>query len=147
MGTKKKNPVSHIAYGYATQVVILDDDGKVCKVVAAHDVGKAINPSNVEGQIEGGVVMGLGYALTEDTKIVKGKPQTTYGKLGLWRSTDIPELETIIVEKNNVDIAYGAKGVGEIPLIPTSPATQLAYYKRDGIFRTSLPMNNTAYRK
>ncbi len=146
MGSDKKNPVSHIAYGYATQVVILDDDGKVKKVVAAHDVGKAINPTNVEGQIEGGVVMGLGYALTEDMKMINGKPQATYGNLGLWRSTDIPEIETIIVEKNNVELAYGAKGVGEIPLIPTAPAIQLAYYKRDGIFRTLLPMNNTAYR-
>jgi len=147
MGSKKKNPVSHIAYGYATQVVILDDNGKVSNVVAAHDVGKAINPTNVEGQIEGGVVMGLGYALTEDTKMIEGKPQTTYGRLGLWRSTDIPELETIIVEKNKANVAYGAKGVGEIPLIPTAPAAQLAYYKRDGIFRTSLPMENTAYRQ
>jgi selenium-dependent xanthine dehydrogenase len=146
MGTKKKNPVSHLAYGYATQVVILDDKGKVSKVIAAHDVGKAINPTNVEGQIEGGVIMGLGYALTEDTKMIEGKPKATYGTLGLWRATDLPELETIIVEKNHAEVAYGAKGVGEIPLIPTAPAVQLAYYKRDGIFRKSLPMAQTAYR-
>lgn len=147
MGSDKPNPVSHLAYGYATQVVILDDEGKVKKVVAAHDVGRAVNPLNVEGQIEGGVVMGLGYGLTEDPKIVNGKPTVKYGTLGLWRSTDVPEVETIIIEKSNEELAYGAKGVGEIPLIPTSPAAQAAYYKRDGIFRTSLPLEHTAYRK
>lgn len=71
MGSDKKNPVSHVAYGFATQVVVLDENGKLKKVVAAHDVGKAINPKNVEGQIEGGVVMGLGYALTEDYPLKK----------------------------------------------------------------------------
>jgi len=147
MGSDKPNPVSHLAYGYATQVVVLDEDGKVKKVVAAHDVGRAINPTNVEGQIEGGVVMGLGYGLTEDTRMENGKPQARYGTLGLWRATDVPEIETILIEKNKADLAYGAKGVGEIPLIPTSPAAQAAYYKRDGIFRTSLPLEQTAYRK
>lgn len=147
MGSDKKNPVSHLAYGYATQVVILNEEGKVAKVVAAHDVGRAINPSNVEGQIEGGVVMGLGYGLTENLKISNGKPEARYGTLGLWRATDVPEIETIIIEKNKAELAYGAKGVGEIPLIPTSPAAQAAYYKRDGIFRTSLPLENTPYNK
>lgn len=147
MGTDKPNPVSHLAYGYATQVVILDEDGKVKKVAAAHDVGRAINPLNVEGQIEGGVVMGLGYGLTENPKIVQGRPTVNYGKLGLFRSTDVPEIETIIIEKNKNELAFGAKGVGEIPLIPTSPAAQLAYYKRDGIFRTKLPLEHTAYQK
>ncbi|WP_294403241.1 selenium-dependent xanthine dehydrogenase [uncultured Clostridium sp.] len=145
MGSEKANPVSHLAYGYATQVVILNEEGKVKKVVAAHDVGRAINPSNVEGQLEGGIVMGLGYGLTENPKIVNGKPTVKYGTLGLWRATDVPEIETIIIEKNNAELAYGAKGVGEIPLIPTSPAAQAAYYKRDGIFRTSLPLENTPY--
>ena len=147
MGSDKANPVSHLAYGYATQVVILDEAGKVKKVVAAHDVGRAINPSNVEGQIEGGVVMGLGYGLTEDTRMVEGKPQARYGTLGLWRATDIPEIQTILVEKNQAELACGAKGIGEIPLIPTSPAAQAAYYKRDGVFRTTLPLEHTAYRK
>jgi selenium-dependent xanthine dehydrogenase len=147
MGSDKPNPVSHLAYGYATQVVILGEDGKVQKVVAAHDVGRAINPTNVEGQIEGGVVMGLGFGLTENPKIVGGRPTVSYGKLGLFRATDVPEIETILVEKNNAELAYGAKGVGEIPLIPTSPAAQAAYYKRDGVFRTSLPLENTPYSK
>jgi len=119
----------------------------VKKGVAAHDVGRAINPTNVEGQIEGGVVMGLGFGLTEDPKIVGGRPTVSYGKLGLFRATDVPEIETILIEKNHSELAYGAKGVGEIPLIPTSPAAQAAYYKRDGIFRTSLPLKDTPYSK
>jgi selenium-dependent xanthine dehydrogenase len=146
MGTAKPNPVSHIAYGYATQVVILDDERRVAKVIAAHDVGKAINPTNVEGQIEGGVVMGLGFALTENPEIKNGSVTARYGTLGLFRATKTPEIETILVEKNPALTAYGAKGVGEIPLIPTSPAAQGAYYKVDGIFRTSLPLEHTPYR-
>lgn len=147
MNSEKDYPKSHVAYGYATQVVVLDDDGKVKKVVAAHDVGKAINPKNVEGQIEGGVVMGLGYALTEDLKVEKGVIKSKFGTLGLLRSTDVPEIESIIIEKNTEDLAYGAKGVGEIVVIPTAPAVQGAYYKYDGKFRTSLPLKGTAYKR
>ena len=147
MGSDKPNPISHLAYGYATQVVVLDDEGKVKKVFAAHDVGRAVNPNNVEGQIEGGIVMGLGFALTENLKIDKGEPHTNYGNLGLFRAVDIPEIYTTIVEKNEAELAFGAKGVGEIPLIPTTPAIQNAYYKRDGIFRTKVPLENTAYSK
>lgn len=147
MGSTKKNPVSHVAYGYATQVVILDDKGKVIKVIAAHDVGKAINPKNVEGQIEGGVVMGLGYALTEDYPIENSVPKVKFGTLGLLRSTQVPEIETIIIEKNTEELSFGAKGVGEITCIPTAPAVQGAYYKLDGDFRTELPLKNTFYKK
>ncbi|MFV0465503.1 MAG: selenium-dependent xanthine dehydrogenase [Lachnospiraceae bacterium] len=147
MGSEKSNPVSHLAYGYATQVAILDEQGKVDRIIAAHDVGRAINSINVEGQIEGGVVMGLGFGLTEDMKIQGGKVTATYGTLGLLRATDVPRIETIIIEKNDSEIAYGAKGVGEITLIPTAPALACAYYKRDGIFRTKLPLEHTPYRK
>ena len=147
MGSDKKNPVSHVAYGFATQVVILNKEGKVEKVVAAHDVGRAINPINVEGQIEGGVVMGLGYALTEDYPLNESVPTAKFGTLGLFRTTMVPEIETIIVEKNNSELAYGAKGVGEITCIPTAPAVQGAYYKFDGVFRTKLPLENTFYKK
>ncbi len=147
MGSDKPNPVSHLAYGYATQVVILNEEGKVGQVIAAHDVGRAINPSNVEGQIEGGVVMGLGFGLTEDLKITNGKPAARYGTLGLFRAPDVPDIKTILIEKNQAELAYGAKGVGEIPLIPTSPAAQAAYYKWDGKFRTSLPLEDTPYSK
>lgn len=147
MNSDKPNPVSHTAYGYATQVVLIDDQGKVEKVIAAHDVGCAINPTNVEGQIEGGVVMGLGYALTEDFRLTNSVPQQKYGTLGLIRATDIPEIESIIIEKKNSDLAYGAKGVGEITTIPTAPAVQGAYYKLDGVFRTKLPLEKTFYKK
>lgn len=147
MNSEKEFPKSHVAYGYATQVVVLDENGKIQKVVAAHDVGRAINPKNVEGQIEGGVVMGLGYALTENLKVEKGVVKSKFGTLGLLRATDIPEIEPIIVEKNNVELAYGAKGVGEITVIPTAPAVQGAYYKYDGKFRTELPLKETAYKK
>lgn len=147
MNSEKEYPESHVAYGYATQVVILGEDGKIKKVVAAHDVGRAVNPKNVEGQIEGGVVMGLGYALTEDLKVEKGVIKSKFGTIGLLRSTDVPEIESIIIEKNKEDLAYGAKGVGEIVVVPTAPAVQGAYYKYDGKFRTSLPLKETAYKK
>lgn len=147
MGSPKKNPVSHTSYGYATQMVVLDEKGIVKKVIAAHDVGKAINPSNVEGQIEGGVVMGLGYALTEDYPLKDGVPTAKFGTLGLFRANKIPEIKSIIVEKNQDSLAYGAKGVGEIVVIPTAPAVQGAYYKLDGEFRTALPLKATAYKK
>ena len=147
MGSDKENPVSHVAYGYATQLVVLDDAGKLVKVVAAHDVGRAINPTNVEGQIEGGVVMSLGYALTEDYPLVNSVPTAKFGTLGLMKSVDVPEIKTIIIEKNNAELTYGAKGVGEICSIPTAPAVALAYYNFDGKFRTRLPLCDTPYKK
>ena len=147
MGCGKKNPVSHVAYGYATQVVCLNEDGTIEKVVAAHDVGKAINPLSVEGQIEGGVVMSLGYALTEDFPLDHGKPLAKFGTLGLFRADKTPPVESIIVEENKDPLAYGAVGIGEITSIPTAPAVQGAYYKFDGKFRTTLPLEDTAYRK
>lgn len=145
MTSDKPNRLSHVAYGYATQVVILGEDGKVEKVVAAHDVGKAINPNGVEGQIEGGVVMGLGYALTEDFKVSNGTPTVTLGTLGLFRSTQVPEIDCRIIEKNSATLAYGAKGVGEIVMLTTAPAVASAYYQRDGKLRTSLPLKDTPY--
>lgn len=147
IGSDKENPVSHVAYGYATQVVVLEDNGKVRKVIAAHDVGKAVNPKAVEGQIEGGVVMGLGYALTEDYPLKNSIPLAKFGTLGLFRANAIPEIESIIIEKNTESLAYGAKGVGEIVVVPEAPALQGAYYKLDGKFRTKLPLEDTFYRK
>ncbi len=147
MGSDKENPVSHIAYGYATHLVELNDDGTVKRVVAAHDVGTAVNPKSVEGQIEGGVVMSLGYALTEDYPLDNGRPLAKYGTLGLFRADKTPDVEPIIVGKNIRGLACGAKGIGEISSIPTAPAVQLAYYNRDGIFRTSLPLKGTPYKK
>lgn len=147
INSEKENPISHITYGYATHLVILDNSGKVTKVIACHDVGKAINPLNVEGQIEGGVVMGLGYALTEDYPLKDSYPLAKFGTLGLFRATDIPEIVPLIIENNPSELAYGAKGVGEITTIPTAPAVQGAYYKFDGKFRNKLPLVETYYRK
>ena len=145
MTSDKPNRVSHVAYGYATQVVILDEAGKVKKVIAAHDVGKAINKNGVEGQIEGGVAMGMGYALTEDFKVSNGAPAVTLGTLGLLRASQVPEIECKLIEKNNVTLAYGAKGVGEIVMIPMAPALACAYFQRDGKFRSHLPLEGTPY--
>lgn len=145
MTSDKPNRVSHVAYGFATQVVILDDDGRVQKIIAAHDVGKAINPNGVEGQIEGGVVMGMGFALSENFAVRNGAPDITLGTLGLIRSTHTPEIECHITEKNQAELAYGAKGIGEIVMIPTAPAIACAYFQRDGKLRNSLPLPGTPY--
>jgi selenium-dependent xanthine dehydrogenase len=145
MTSDKPHRVSHVAYGYATQVVILDDDGRVRKVVAAHDVGKAINPNGIEGQIEGGVVMGMGFALSEEFKVRNGAPAVSLGTLGLLRSTQVPQIECHIIEKNTATLAYGAKGVGEIVMIATPPAVAGAYFRRDGLLRNSLPLRGTPY--
>lgn len=148
IGSDKENPVSHVAYGYAAQVVILDAQGKLSKVVAAYDLGKVVNRKAAEGQIEGGIAMGLGYALTEDYPLVNCVPQVTYKGLGLFKTMDMPDIETIIVERDFVaELAHGTKGVGELATIPTAPATQGAYYVFDGKFRTKLPMQETAYSK
>lgn len=148
LGSDKPNPVSHVAYGFATHVVILDDDGKVKEVHAAHDSGKIVNPISTQGQIEGGVLMGLGYALTEDFPLKDCVPQVKFGTLGLMRATDIPHIEAIYVEKDELlPFAYGSKGIGEIATIPTAPAAQGAYYAMDKVLRTKLPMDDTAYTK
>ncbi len=145
LGADVPNPVSHIAYGYATQVCILDEDGKIQQMVAAHDVGKAVNPLSVEGQIEGGVVMSMGFALTERYPLTDCKPTAKYSTLGLFRANQIPEITAIVVEKEGLDVACGAIGVGEITSIPTAPAIADAYYRYDGKFRTSLPLEDTPY--
>lgn len=148
LGAIKENPISHVSYSYGAQVVILNEEGKVEKVVAAYDVGTPVNIQSVEGQIEGGVVMGLGYALTEEFKVEGGYPKTKFGTLGLMRAKNIPELEIILVQsKNRIPETYGAKGVGELCLIPTAPACSLAYYKLDGKFRNQLPLRETFYKK
>jgi aldehyde oxidoreductase len=148
LGAIKENPISHISYSYGAQVVILNEEGKVEKVVAAYDVGTPVNIQAVEGQIEGGIVMGLGYALTEEFIAEGGYPKTKLGTLGLMRSTDAPQLETILVQgRGKIPQTYGAKGVGELCLIPTAPACAHAYYRLDGKFRTRLPLEDTYYKK
>jgi CO/xanthine dehydrogenase Mo-binding subunit len=152
MGSDKPFPVSHVAYGYAAQVAELDEQGRVKKVTAAYDLGTVVNPKSAQGQIEGGVLMGMGYALTEDYPLENGYPKAKYGTLGLIRATDAPEIETILVTREPSPChtglpAYGAKGVGELATIPTAPAIHGAYYRFDGKFRQKLPMEETHYRK
>ncbi|AET69894.1 selenium-dependent molybdenum hydroxylase 1 [Desulfosporosinus orientis DSM 765] len=148
MGAVKENPISHVSYSYGAQVVILNEEGKINKVVAAFDVGTPVNIQSVEGQIEGGIVMGLGYALSEEFKVEGGYPRTKLGTLGLMRATEVPDLEVILVQgKGKIPETYGAKGVGELCLIPTAPACSHAYYRLDGKFRAQLPLRDTFYKK
>jgi xanthine dehydrogenase molybdenum-binding subunit len=140
-GVDVEDPVTHFAYGWAVQVAILDEDGRVQEVVAAHDVGKAINPTLLEGQIEGAVHMGLGFALTEELVVEGGVPTTTTLKsLGIGPARHMPEVEVVLVEVEQPEGPYGAKGVGEIGLVPTAPAVAGALHAFDGTWRTRLPM-------
>jgi selenium-dependent xanthine dehydrogenase len=150
MGADKEYPVSHVSYSYATQVVILDDRGRVDRVVAAYDVGEPVNPKSCEGQIEGGIVMGLGFALTEDFPLENGYPTRRLGTLGLLKANQTPPIEvrfTKIADERKFGKAFGAKGVGELCLIPTSPAAAHAYYRFDGKHRDKLPLSETAYKR
>jgi xanthine dehydrogenase molybdenum-binding subunit len=132
---------THSAYGYATQVVILDERGRVARVVAAHDVGRAINPALCAGQIEGAIHMGLGYALTEELLCERGVPQTTWiRELGPLRAHDMPEVEVILVEEPEPEGPFGAKGVGEVGMVPTAAAVAGALAAFDGVRRRALPM-------
>lgn len=149
LGSDVPNPVSHVAYGYATQICILDPKtGKIDEIVAAHDVGKAVNPLSCEGQIEGGVVMSMGYALRERYEIDENcRPVEKYGALGLFRSHETPKIKAIVVEKPGLNVACGAIGIGEITAIPTAPAITDAYFRYDGERRFSLPIGHTPYER
>jgi xanthine dehydrogenase molybdenum-binding subunit len=140
------NPIIHAAFGYAAQMVVMDKDTqKIEKVVAVHDVGRAVNPLLCEGQIEGSVHMGLGYALTEDfPNDDRGFPTNmTLRSLGILRAKDVPPIEVHLVECPQPKSAYGIKGVGEIGLVPTAPAVAAALHEADGQWRTTLPMKPT----
>jgi xanthine dehydrogenase molybdenum-binding subunit len=142
-GDKVDEPVTHMAFGFATQVVILAEDGTIDKVVAAHDVGHAINPLSCAGQIEGGVHMGLGYALSEEFPCTDGRPNSLLLRdLGILRAAHTPPIDVILVEVPDAVGGYGSKGVGEIGLVPTAGAVAAALYAHDGIRRTSLPMTD-----
>jgi xanthine dehydrogenase molybdenum-binding subunit len=139
-----EHPVIHSAFGYAAQMVEVDrDTGKVIHVIAAHDVGRAVNPTLCEGQIEGSVHMGLGYALSED---FPSDPETgfpvnmTLRSLGILRAKDVPPIVVRLIESPQPNAPYGIKGVGEIGLVPTAGAVAAALHARDGEWRSSLPM-------
>ena len=152
----KANPVRHVAYSYACHVAVLGADGRLERIVAAHDSGLVVNPLAFEGQVEGGVTMGLGFALTETFPMKDCVPTAKFGQLGLLRATEVPPIETIIVrhagpgtamDGGTSASAYGAKGIGEISSIPTAAAVAAAYAARDGLWRTRLPLEGTPYRK
>jgi xanthine dehydrogenase molybdenum-binding subunit len=139
-----EHPVIHSTFGYAAQLVIADKTtGEIEKVVAVHDVGRAINPMMCEGQVEGAVHMGLGYALTEEfptdeeARITKDSLRS----LGILRPKDVPEIEVILVEAPQPGAPYGIKGVGEIGLVPTAGAVAAAFHDVDGVWRTRLPLS------
>ena len=140
-GSGANEQITHYSYGYAAQVCILDDEGNVKKMVAAHDAGKIMNPMLFEGQIEGGVHMGLGYALTEELPMEKGYLKTDRMRnLGVLRAHETPEIVVKGVEVKDPVGPYGAKGIGEIGLVPTAAAVANAFYAFDGIKRTKLPL-------
>ena len=144
LGEDVPDPLTHIAYGWATQVVILDDEGRLARVVAAQDVGRAINRQVIEGQIEGGVHMGLGYALTEEFVVEDGRPRSeTLKSLNIIPASGMPPVEAIVIEELQPEGPYGAKGAGEAVLVPTAAAVAGALYAFDGIRRRSLPMRDS----
>ena len=136
----------HFAYSFAAQAVVVAVDEasnkvQVLKVISASDVGEPINPQGVRGQIEGGIVMGLGYGLSEEFRLQEGRPVTDrYGKLGLLRTTDVPEMIAISVSDPHPEGPYGAKGMGELPLSPTAAAIANAVYDAIGVRVCSLPI-------
>jgi xanthine dehydrogenase molybdenum-binding subunit len=143
-GTGPDGSATHYAYGWATQVVVLDDAGRIERVIAAHDVGKVINPTLLEGQIEGAVHMGLGHALSEEFVVAGGVPSTTSLKsLNIIPPAGMPPVECIFVEEHQPEGPYGAKGVGEIALVPTASAVAAALHAFDGVRRTRLPMKDS----
>jgi len=138
------NPTTHMTFSYATQVVILGEDGRIERVVAAHDVGRAINPKACAGQIEGAVHMGLGYALSENFTSTGARPDSLLLRdCGILKAKDTPRVDAILIEVPDEVGGYGAKGAGEIGLVPTAGAVAGALYSYDGIRRFSLPMDDS----
>jgi len=143
-GADVPEPVTHLTYGFATQVVVLDDRGRVQRVVAAHDAGKVANPLLAQGQIEGAVHMGLGYALTEAFVVEGGHVKTNDIKgCGILRAHQMPDVEVVFVEAADPDCPYGMRGIGEIGLVPTAAAVAGALYAFDGKPRRRLPMRDS----
>ena len=138
------NPVTHLAFGWGSEVVILDDAGRLARVVVAQDVGRIMNPILLAGQIEGGVHMGLGYALSEELRVDHGVPVSLALKdQGLMRAPAMPPVDVIFVEETQPEGPYGAKGVGEAAAVPTAAAAAAALHAYDGIRRTRLPMRDS----
>jgi CO/xanthine dehydrogenase Mo-binding subunit len=133
------------AYAYITQacaVEVQPETGKVrvLKVWAAHDVGRAINPQKIEGQVEGSCLMAIGYALTEDYPMENGRPKfTTFGDLGVPTIHDMTPVRTLIIEKPDPTGPFGAKGISEVATVPLTPAVCNAIYDAVGARVYTLP--------
>ena len=145
-----EHPTIHSTFSYAAQLVVVDrDTGAVSRVVAVHDVGRAVNPLLCSGQVEGSVHMGLGYALSEEFPADPATAvpiPTTLRQLGILRPKDVPDIEVVLVECPQPDSPYGVKGVGEIGLVPTAGAVAAALHELDGVWRTRLPMRASSDR-
>lgn len=140
-GADVKDVITHYSYGYAAQLVVLDDKGEISKIYAAHDAGKIMNPMLFEGQIQGSVHMGVGYALTEDLPMENGRPiSLKLRDCGVLSAIETPDIEVIGIEEKDPVGPYGAKGIGEIGLVPTAAAVANALYTFDGVRRKKLPM-------
>jgi CO/xanthine dehydrogenase Mo-binding subunit len=145
LGAPVEYPITHLSFGYATQLVILDRRGRIERLVAAHDVGRVINPKLLEGQLEGSIHMGLGFALSEELVVAGGVVQNpTLRGIGVLRAQWMPRIDIIFVEEAEPEGPFGAKGVGEIGLLPTAPAVANALYRFDGVRRFALPMKDSA---
>jgi xanthine dehydrogenase molybdenum-binding subunit len=137
------NPTTHLTFSYSTQVVILNEEGRLERVVAAHDVGRAINPRLCAEQMEGGVHMGLGYALSENFTSTGGVPDSLKLRdLGIVPARETPKIDVILIEVPDEVGGYGAKGVGEIGCVATAGAVAGALFSFDGIRRARLPMED-----
>lgn len=133
--------ITHYSYSYAAQLVVLNDNGGIETVYAAHDAGKIMNPMLFEGQIEGAVHMGVGYALTEDLPMENGRLLSTkLRECGVLKAKETPKIVVKGVEVKDPVGPYGAKGVGEIGMVPTAAAVANALCQYDGIRRYRLPM-------
>jgi len=134
------------AYSFGAQMAEVEVDSetgkvRVLRLVCAHDIGRAINPMAVEGQIEGGVQMGLGYALTEELLVKDGRVMNPdFADYHLFTAADMPQIETILIETEDPLGPFGAKGVGEMGGTPTAAAIANAIYDAVGVRLTTLPM-------
>ncbi len=140
MGSPKPHPVSHIAYGYATHLVMMNpDSGLIEKIIAVHDVGRAVNPQAVEGQIEGGVVCSLGYALTEDFPLKDGVPQARFANLGLFKAPNVPPIEARYLGKPATILAGGPKGWARFRPYPPLRPSKGPILKKTASFEPNSP--------
>ncbi len=138
---EKGQGIPYATYGFAAQMAELEVDTelgtvKVLRMVAAHDVGRAINPIQVEGQVHGGIAQGIGLALMEE--YIPGRSENLHDYL-IPTFGDVPKIETIIIEENEPLGSYGAKGIGEPALVATAPAILNAIHHATGVRITRVP--------